>query len=129
MAASPRPILRRRMWRPSSAVAPTSRHIENIQKFGIPVVVAINHFSSDTLSEVEAVRVYAQNLGVEAILCRHWAEGSAGIEDLAYKVVELADSDAASFQPLYADELPLFEKIETVAREIYRPERLWRTAA
>ncbi|MDO1582282.1 formate--tetrahydrofolate ligase [Rhizobium oryzicola] len=96
------------------------RHIENIQKFGIPVVVAINHFSSDTLSEVEAVRVYAQNLGVEAILCRHWAEGSAGIEDLAYKVVELADSETASFQPLYADELPLFEKIETVAREIYR---------
>ncbi|MBP2548817.1 formate--tetrahydrofolate ligase [Neorhizobium galegae] len=96
------------------------RHIENLQKFGVPVVVAINHFSSDTPQEVEAVKAYAAELGVEAILCRHWAEGSAGIEDLARRVAEIADGGTADFKPLYPDHLPLMEKIETVAREIYR---------
>lgn len=97
-----------------------SRHVENIRKFGVPVIVAINHFSSDTPGEIEALQAYARALGVEAVLCRHWAEGSAGIEELAHKVAALADSDVADFQPLYADELPLLAKIETVAREIYR---------
>jgi formate--tetrahydrofolate ligase len=96
------------------------RHIENIKKFGVPVVVAINHFSSDTPEEVEAVKAYAATHGVEAILCRHWADGSAGIEDLARRVVEIADAGTADFKPLYADALPLMDKIETVAREIYR---------
>lgn len=96
------------------------RHIENLQKFGVPVVVAINHFSSDTEAEVAAVKAYAAALGVEAILCRHWADGSAGIEDLARRVVEIAEGGAAAFTPLYADDLPLFAKIERVAREIYR---------
>ncbi|WP_377296394.1 formate--tetrahydrofolate ligase [Rhizobium sp. SGZ-381] len=96
------------------------RHIENLQKFGVPVVVAINHFSSDTPQEVEALKAYVAELGVEAILCRHWAEGSAGIEDLARRVAEIADGGTADFKPLYPDHLPLMEKIETVAREIYR---------
>jgi formate--tetrahydrofolate ligase len=96
------------------------RHIENIKKFGVPVVVAINHFSSDSESEVAVVKAYAATHGVEAILCRHWADGSAGIEDLARRVVEIADAGTADFKPLYADGLALMDKIETVAREIYR---------
>ncbi|SIQ21080.1 Formate-tetrahydrofolate ligase [Rhizobium sp. RU35A] len=96
------------------------RHIENLQKFGVPVVVAINHFSSDTEAEVAAVKAYAAALGVEAILCRHWADGSAGIEDLARRVTQIAEGGTARFRPLYADDLSLFSKIEKVAREIYR---------
>ncbi|HCL67186.1 MAG TPA: formate--tetrahydrofolate ligase [Rhizobium sp.] len=96
------------------------RHIENVRKFGVPVVVAINHFGTDTEAEIEAVKRCAAEYGVEAILCRHWAEGSAGITDLAHRVVELTEEGAAHFSPLYPDQLPLFEKIERVAREIYR---------
>jgi formate--tetrahydrofolate ligase len=96
------------------------RHVENVQKFGVPVIVAINHFSSDTPAEVEAVQAYAASLGVEAVLCRHWADGSSGTQALAEKVVALADSGVADFHPLYGDDLPLLAKIEVVAREIYR---------
>ena len=95
------------------------RHIANVKAFGVPVVVAINHFVSDTEAEIQAVRDYVAEQGAEAILCRHWAEGSAGIEDLARKVVQLAESGAANFSPLYPDEMPLFEKVETIARRIY----------
>jgi len=95
------------------------RHVSNVRKFGVPVVVAINHFVSDTDAEIAAVKEYVSRLGAEAILCRHWAEGSAGIEELAHKVVELADSGQAKFQPLYGDDLPLLEKIEIVASKIY----------
>ena len=95
------------------------RHVSNVRKFGVPVVVAINHFVSDTDAEITAVKEYVSRLGAEAILCRHWAEGSAGIEELAHKVVELADSGHAKFQPLYGDDLPLLEKIEIVASKIY----------
>ncbi|WFU07796.1 formate--tetrahydrofolate ligase [Rhizobium sp. CB3090] len=95
------------------------RHVANVRKFGVPVVVAINHFISDTDAEVEALKNYVARLGAEAILCRHWAEGSAGIEELAYKVVELAESGQARFQPLYPDNLSLLEKIEIVASKIY----------
>ncbi len=95
------------------------RHVANVRKFGVPVVVAINHFVSDTDAEIAAVKDYVSRLGAEAILCRHWAEGSAGIEDLAYKVVELAESGQAKFEPLYPDEISLFEKIEIVASKIY----------
>ena len=95
------------------------RHVANVKKFGVPVVVAINHFVSDTEAEIQAVKDYVATLGTEAILCRHWAQGSAGIEDLAHKVVELAQSGEADFAPLYPDEMPLFEKIETIARSIY----------
>lgn len=96
------------------------RHVDNIRSFGVPVVVAINHFTSDTEQEVTALQQYAKDLGVEAILCRHWAEGGAGIEALAHAVAGLADGDEANFQPLYGDDLPLMDKIETVARRIYR---------
>lgn len=95
------------------------RHVANVRKFGVPVVVAINHFVSDTDAEVEALKNYVARLGADAILCRHWAEGSAGIEELAQKVVELAESGQAKFQPLYPDNLPLLEKIEIVASKIY----------
>jgi formate--tetrahydrofolate ligase len=95
------------------------RHIANVRKFGVPVVVAINHFISDTDAEVAAIKEYVSRHGAEAILCRHWAEGSAGIEELSYKVVELAESGAADFKPIYPDDMPLMEKIEAVATKIY----------
>ncbi len=104
----------------TAGCANLGRHVENVMGFGVPVVVAINHFATDTLSEIEAIRNYCDSLGVEAILCRHWAQGSAGIEELAHKVAELAESGQAQFSPLYPDSMPLFEKIETVARSIYR---------
>lgn len=96
------------------------RHVENVKGFGVPVVVAINHFSADTEAEIQAVKDYVATLGTEAIVCRHWAEGSAGIEGLAHKVVELADGGTADFKPIYPDEMGLFEKIETVVKKIYR---------
>jgi len=98
------------------------RHIANTKGFGVPVVVAINHFFSDTDAEIQAVKDYVASQGSEAILCKHWAQGSAGIEELAHKVVELAESGVANFQPLYPDAMPLFEKIETVAKKIYHAE-------
>ena len=95
------------------------RHIANVRRFGVPVVVAINHFTSDTEAEIAAVKDYASRHGVDAILCRHWAEGGAGIEELAQRVAEMADSGQADFRPLYPDDMPLMEKIETVASKIY----------
>jgi formate--tetrahydrofolate ligase len=96
------------------------RHIENLRLFGVPVVVAINHFVSDTDAEVAAVQAYAAERGVTAVLCRHWADGSAGTEALAEKVVEIVEAGTARFAPLYDDALPLLDKIETIARKIYR---------
>ena len=96
------------------------RHIENVKQFGVPVVVAINHFTTDTETEIQAMKDFVASQGSEAILCKHWAKGSAGIEDLARKVVEIAESGAAQFSPLYPDEMPLFEKINTVVQRIYR---------
>ena len=96
------------------------RHVENVRQFGVPVVVAINHFHSDTEAEIEAVKSYVAALGEEAILCRHWAEGSAGIETLAHKVVEIAEAGTARFEPLYPDDMRLFDKIDTVVKRIYR---------
>ncbi|HEY2659799.1 MAG TPA: formate--tetrahydrofolate ligase [Caulobacteraceae bacterium] len=96
------------------------RHIENIRQFGVPAVVAINHFFQDTHTEVAAVRAYAETMGVEAVLCRHWADGGAGAEDLARSVVKIVEHGDARFAPLYGDELPLIDKIEAVARKIYR---------
>ncbi len=95
------------------------RHIGNLQGFGVPVVVAINHFAGDTAAEIDAVKTYVAALGAEAVLCKHWAQGGAGAEDLARKVVELAESGTARFTTLYPDEMPLAEKIETIARRIY----------
>ena len=96
------------------------RHIENVQAFGVPVVVAINHFTADDPQEIAAIEGAAAALGVHAILCRHWAEGGAGAVDLAEAVAALADGTTAHFTPLYDDALPLFAKIETIATRIYR---------
>ena len=96
------------------------QHIENIRKFGVQPIVAINHFVSDTEAEVQVVKEYVATQNTEAILCKHWAEGSKGTENLANKVVEVIEAGNANFSPLYPDDMPLFEKIETVAKEIYR---------
>ena len=100
------------------------RHIENVKSFGVPAVVAINHFFTDTDAEVAAVKAYVESLGSEAILCKHWADGSAGSKELAVRIAELADSGVSDFKPLYADELPLFEKIEVIAKQIYRADEV-----
>jgi formate--tetrahydrofolate ligase len=100
------------------------RHIGNLKGFGVPVVVAINHFVSDTEAEIQAVRDFVKTQGSEAILCKHWAQGGAGIEDLARRVVQLAESGAANFAPLYPDEMGLFEKIETIAKRIYHADEV-----
>ena len=95
------------------------RHIKSIKKFGVPPVVAINQFITDTPKELAAVEATCKKLGVKAIQCSHWADGSKGTEELAHHVVKLVDSGKAKFKPLYADKMPLFEKIETVVKEIY----------
>ncbi|MEM8650431.1 MAG: formate--tetrahydrofolate ligase [Pseudomonadota bacterium] len=100
------------------------RHIENIKQFGVPAVVAINHFVSDTDAEVQAVKDYVATQGAEAILCKHWAHGSKGTEDLANAVVDMIDGDTAQYAPLYPAEMPLFEKIETIAKRIYRADEV-----
>ena len=97
-----------------------TRHVNNVRKFGVPPIVAINNFATDTPAEHELIRNYCRNhLGVEAVICRHWAQGGAGAEELAHKVAALADEGEADFAPLYPDTMPLREKLETVAREIY----------
>ncbi|WP_375210489.1 formate--tetrahydrofolate ligase [Hyphomonas jannaschiana] len=105
-------------------LANLGRHIENLKKFGVPVIVAINRFTSDTSSELNAVEAYCNELGVPVSVCTHWAEGGRGAEDLAQKVVSTIDANPSQFKPLYRDEAPLLDKIETVAREIYRAERV-----
>jgi formate--tetrahydrofolate ligase len=103
----------------TAGCANLARHIENVKAFGVPVVVAINQFLNDTEAELEAVRTTAAGLGAKAIVCAHWAEGGKGTEELAHHVVELAESGAADFQPLYADELPLWDKVERIATKLY----------
>jgi len=98
------------------------RHIENIHQFGVPAVVAINHFIADSDAEIDVIRAAVADQGAEAILCQHWAKGSAGTEELAKKVVEIVDADTAQFAPLYPAEMPLFEKINTIATRIYRAD-------
>ena len=100
------------------------RHIGNLKSFGVPVVVAINHFVTDTDAEVQAVKDYVKTQGSEAIVSRHWELGSEGSEALATRVAEIADSGASQFSPLYADEMPLFEKVETIAKRIYRADEV-----
>lgn len=95
------------------------QHISNMQKFGLPVTVAINQFSSDTEAEVQAVKDYCASLNTSAHGCTHWADGGAGATDLAKHVMALVDEDKANFAPLYPDDLSLWEKAQTVAREIY----------
>jgi len=100
------------------------RHIENVKSFGVPAVVAINHFVTDTDAEVAAVKAYVESLGSEAILCKHWALGSKGTEELANRIVEITNSGASQFSLLYPDEMPLFDKIETIAKRIYRADEV-----
>ncbi|AUJ64570.1 formate--tetrahydrofolate ligase [Aestuarium zhoushanense] len=100
------------------------RHIANVKSFGVPVVVAINHFVTDTEAEIQAVKDYVAKQGAEAILSTHWADGGKGAEALAHKVVQLANSGAAHFAPLYPDEMPLFQKIETIAKRIYHADEV-----
>ena len=100
------------------------RHIENLKSFGVPVVVAINHFVTDTDAEVQAVKDYVASQGSEAILSKHWEFGSEGSADLAKRVSEIADAEMANFAPIYPDEMPLFEKVETIAKRIYRADEV-----
>jgi formate--tetrahydrofolate ligase len=97
-----------------------ARHVENLHKFGLPVVVALNRFTSDTSAEVAAVRAAMARLDTEAVLCTHWADGAAGAADLARAVQARIAAGAARFAPLYPDAMPLAGKLRTVAREIYR---------
>ena len=99
-----------------------ARHLENVRQFGIPVVVAINRFDSDTEDETRVVREIAAANGCDAIVCTHWADGSAGTEALARHVAALAEGGGAQFAPLYDDAMPLFDKINTVATRLYRAE-------
>ncbi|MEL6233780.1 MAG: formate--tetrahydrofolate ligase [Pseudomonadota bacterium] len=98
------------------------RHVENMRKYGVPAVVGINHFVTDTEAELAAIQAYCAGLGVEAIVNRHWAEGGAGIEETARKVVALCEGGEAEYAPLYPDAMSLIDKIETIAREIYRAD-------
>ena len=107
-----------------SGCANLGRHIENLKSFGVPVVVGINHFTGDTEAEIAAVQDYVAGQGAEAVVCRHWAEGSRGITDLATRVAALADSGQAQFAPLYGDEMPLFDKIDCIAKRIYRADEV-----
>ena len=100
------------------------RHIENIKSFGVPVVVAVNHFVTDTDAEVAALQDYVAEQGSEAIVSRHWEHGSKGALDLATRVAEIADAEMANFAPIYPDDMPLFEKIETIAKRIYRADEV-----
>ena len=98
------------------------RHMRNLAKFGVPVTVAINRYTADTDAEVEVVRAFCEGFGVRAINCTHWADGGKGTTELAEHVVELCDSGAAQFRTLYGDDLSLWEKTATIAREIYGAE-------
>jgi formate--tetrahydrofolate ligase len=100
------------------------RHIGNLKSFGVPVVVAINHFVTDTDAEVQAVKDYVATQGSEAILSRHWELGSEGSEALAKRVAAIAESGAAQFAPIYPDDMSLMEKINTIAKTIYRADEV-----
>jgi formate--tetrahydrofolate ligase len=95
------------------------RHLSNIGKFGVPAVVAVNRFITDTEAEVAEVMKAAESMGTKAFMCTHWADGGAGTEALARHVVEIADSGKAAFKPLYPDDMPLRDKVKTIATEIY----------
>ncbi len=98
------------------------RHLENIKKFGVPAVVAINHFITDTDAEIAALGEFVKTQGAEAVLCKHWALGSEGTRDLASKVVEMVEGGTADFKTLYPDELSLFDKMQAIAKGIYRAD-------
>jgi formate--tetrahydrofolate ligase len=99
-----------------------ARHVENVGHFGVPVVVAINRFITDTDAEMRAVEQLCAELGVLAIECTHWAEGGKGTEKLARHVVELAESGRSNFRTLYPDDLPLWDKVRTIAQRLYHAQ-------
>ena len=102
-----------------------NRHIENIKKFGLELIVAVNHFVTDTEKEVQIIKDYCSKLGVKVSLCTHWADGGNGTKDLANNVVELCkNNNKSNFKHLYSDESPLLQKIEIIAKEIYRADSL-----
>ena len=103
-----------------AGMANLARHVENVQKFGIVPVISINRFSADTDAEIALVKSACQKLGVEAIMADHWAEGGAGAADVARAVVKVIDGGKSKLKLLYPDEMPLLEKIRTIAKEIYR---------
>jgi formate--tetrahydrofolate ligase len=96
------------------------RHIENVNKFGVPAVVAVNKFITDTDAEIAEVQKAAESMGTKAFLCTHWADGGKGTEDLAHHVVKVIDEGKANFKPLYPDDMKLRDKVKTIATEIYR---------
>jgi formate--tetrahydrofolate ligase len=101
-------------------VANLVRHVENLRGFGLPVVVALNRFDSDTPTEFAVVREAMAAMGVEAVLCTHWSDGAAGAADLAAVVRRLIAAKQARYAPIYPDAMPLAEKLRTIARRIYR---------
>ncbi|MEN9010607.1 MAG: formate--tetrahydrofolate ligase, partial [Yoonia sp.] len=100
------------------------RHIGNLKSFGVPVVVAINHFVTDTDAEVQAVKDYVATQGAETVLSQHWEFGSKGSEDLATKVAEICESGVSNFAPIYPDDMKLFDKIDTIAKRIYHADEV-----
>ena len=98
------------------------RHIENIKSFGVPVLIAINHFLDDTTNEINIIKNYVKDFACEAIVCKHWSEGSSGIVNLAKRVVEINNKSKNNFINLYDDNIPLIEKIEIIAKKIYRAD-------
>jgi formate--tetrahydrofolate ligase len=108
----------------SNGLANLGRHVQNIKKFGVPVVVAVNHFVNDTDAEIAAVKSYCEELGVEAITARHWADGGAGTQELAATVAKIADSGASQFAPIYTTDCSLWDKISTIATQIYRADEV-----
>ncbi len=101
------------------------RHIENIKKFGLDLIVAVNHFITDTDKEVQIIKEHCLKLGIKVSLCTHWADGGEGTKDLANNVVELCkNNNKSNFKYLYSDEIPLLQKIEKIAKEIYRADSI-----
>ncbi|WP_415323750.1 formate--tetrahydrofolate ligase [Candidatus Pelagibacter sp. Uisw_127] len=100
------------------------RHIENVKKFNLPVAVAVNHFIKDTDNEVKTLIEFCDGIGVKASLCTHWANGGEGTKELASHVAELCEKSNSKFKFLYESKTPLFKKIETIAKEIYRADEV-----
>jgi formate--tetrahydrofolate ligase len=100
------------------------RHIRNLSQFGVPLVVGINKFVTDTDAEFQVIRDYCEEFNVEVSVTSHWEHGGDGAIDLAEKVVKLADSGASQFKTLYDDEMPLLEKVETVAKNLYHADEV-----
>ena len=123
MAGWPRTTSRRRI---SSALekgfANLERHVENLRKYGVAVVVSINRFSSDSDGEIALLKKLSSKLGVECVMADHWAEGGAGAVEVAKTVVRTVESQKSEFKPLYPDDMSLWEKTRTIAREIYRAD-------